>query len=395
MATAVAPSASYPKASYPSDISIITTYRCQMRCKMCDIWENPSDSKREIQAKELEMLPQFKFVNITGGEPFVRRDLEDIVEVMYKKSPRIVISTSGWHTERILKMAERFPNIGIRVSIEGLSQKNDDLRGREGSFDRAMRQLLSLKEMGIKDIGYGCTVSNKNSEDMLWLYKLSRELGMEFATASFHNSYYFHKDDNAITNKEEVINNFRKLMEELLKDKSPKSWYRAFFNLGLINYIREQPRMLPCEAGTANFFIEPYGDVYPCNGLEDRYWKESMGNIRDVKSFDELWFSEQADKVRGLVRTCPKNCWMVGTAAPVMKKYIQHPTKWVIKNKIKSMLGKPICIDNVPRFDVGQDPLQGNLRETNKVIEEKIVFKKREPEVVLSDTELADMLRAD
>ena len=391
MATALVPVSD--KASYPTDVSIITTYRCQMRCKMCDIWENPSDSKKEIQAKELEMLPNFKFVNITGGEPFVRRDLEDIVEVMYRKAPRIVISTSGWHTDRIIKMAERFPNIGIRVSIEGLSQKNDELRGREGSFDRAMRLLLTLKEMGIKDIGYGCTVSNKNSEDMLWLYKLSRELGMEFATASFHNSYYFHKDDNAITNKDEVINNFRLLMEELLKDKSPKSWYRAFFNLGLINYIREQPRMLPCEAGTANFFIEPYGDVYPCNGLEDRYWKESMGNIREVKSFDEVWFSPQAEKVRGLVKTCPKNCWMVGTAAPVMKKYIKHPTAWVVKNKIKSMLGKPICIDNVPHFDVGQHPLQGNLRESKPIeIATPIHFKKREPEVVLSETELEDML---
>ncbi len=381
-------------AAYPTDVSIITTYRCQMQCKMCDIWENPSDSKREITPKELEMLPNFKFVNITGGEPFVRRDLEDIVEVMYKKAPRIVISTSGWHTDRIIKMAERFPNIGIRVSIEGLSQKNDDLRGREGSFDRAMRLLLTLKEMGIKDIGYGCTVSNKNSEDMLWLYKLSRELGMEFATASFHNSYYFHKDDNAITNKEEVINNFRKLMEELLKDNSPKSWYRAFFNLGLINYIREQPRMLPCEAGTANFFIEPYGDVYPCNGLEDRYWKESMGNIRDVATFDELWFSKEAEKVRDLVRTCPKNCWMVGTAAPVMKKYIKHPTSWVVKNKIKSMLGKPICIDNVPHYNVGQDPLQGNLRGGNAP-EYKVAFKRREPDVILSEAELADMLRTD
>ncbi len=381
-------------AAYPTDVSIITTYRCQMRCKMCDIWENPTDSKREIQAKELEILPKFKFVNITGGEPFVRRDLQDIVEVMYRKSDRIVISTSGWHTDRIIKMAERFPNIGIRVSIEGLSQKNDDLRGREGTFDRALRVLLTLKEMGVKDIGYGCTVSNHNSADMLWLYKLSRELGMEFATAAFHNSYYFHKDDNEITNKDEVIGNFHKLIEELLKDNSPKSWYRAFFNLGLINYIRGKPRMLPCEAGTANFFIEPYGDVFPCNGLEDRYWKESMGNIRDVSSFDELWFSEQAQKVRGLVRTCPKNCWMVGTAAPVMKKYIRHPTSWVMKNKLKSMLGKPICIDEVPHFDVGQDPLQGNLRE-GTVPAQKIEFRPREPEVVLSDAELAEMLRAD
>ena len=381
------------KAPLPTDVSIITTYRCQMRCKMCDIWENPTDKKQEITAKELEVLPNFKFVNITGGEPFVRRDLEDIVEVMMRKSSRIVISTSGWHTDRIIKMAEKFPTIGIRVSIEGLAQKNDDLRGREGSFDRAMRLLLTLKEMGIKDIGYGCTVSNKNSDDMLWLYKLSRELGMEFATAAFHNSYYFHKDDNEITNKNEVIGNFHKLIEELLKENSPKSWFRAFFNLGLINYIRGNPRMLPCEAGTANFFIEPYGEVYPCNGLEERYWKESMGNIRTTPNFDVLWNSEPAQKVRGLVRTCPKNCWMVGTAAPVMKKYIKHPATWVAKNKLKSLLGKPICIDSIPKCDVGQDPRQGDLRESPKVSTVHVM--KRLEVAVLSDEELADMLRTD
>ena len=119
-----------------------------------------------------------------------------------------------------------------------------------------------------------------------------------------------------------------------------------------------------------------------------------MGNIRDVSSFDELWFSEQAEKVRGLVRTCPKNCWMVGTAAPVMKKYIKHPTSWVVKNKIKSMLGKPVCIDDVPHFDVGQDPLQGNLRESAVPVH-KMTFQPREPDVVLSEAELADMLRTD
>jgi radical SAM protein with 4Fe4S-binding SPASM domain len=363
-----------------------------MRCKMCDIWENPTDKQQEITAKDLEILPDFKFVNITGGEPFVRRDLEDIVEVMMRKSPRIVISTSGWHTERIFRLAEKYPNIGIRVSIEGLSQKNDELRGREGSFDRGLRVLLTLKEMGIKDIGYGCTVSNHNSADMLWLYKLSRELGMEFATAAFHNSYYFHKDDNEITNKDEVITNFHKLIEMLLKENTPKSWFRAFFNLGLINYIRGNRRMLPCEAGSANCFIDPYGEVYPCNGLEERYWKDSMGNIRKATSFDELWNGAQAQKVREQVHTCPKNCWMVGTAAPVMKKYIRHPLKWVAKNKFKSLLGKPICIDDIPQCDVGQDACQGDLRESN--VGTVHVMQRVEP-VKLSESELEEMLRAD
>ena len=347
--------------SLPTDVSIITTYRCQMRCKMCNIWQFPTDETKEITARDLEILPKLKFVNITGGEPFQRRDLEEIVDVSFSKAPRVVISTSGWHYDRIINLAKKYPKIGIRVSIEGLSQRNDELRGKEGGFDRGLKLLLRLKELGVKDIGFGITVSNKNSEDMLWLYKLSKEMQMEFATATFHNSFYFHKSDNIVTNKDEVIGNFETLINDLLKENNPKSWFRAFFNLGLINYTRGGKRMLPCEAGTANFFIEPYGDVYPCNGLEDRIWKESMGNIRDFSKFEDLWYSQQAQKVRDMVRQCPKNCWMVGTAAPVMKKYIKHPAKWVIKNKINSILGKKVCIDNIPYYNVGQDPLQGDL----------------------------------
>lgn len=354
------------KVNLPTDISIITTYRCQMECRMCNIWQNWTDPKQEITPQELEILPHFKFVNITGGEPFLRDDIEEIVEVMSKKSNRIVISTSGWHTEKIFKLAQKFTNIGIRVSIEGLSKKNDELRGKNGGFDRGLRTLLGLRKMGIKDVGFGITVSNHNSEDMLWLYELSKQLGMEFATATFHNSYYFHKDDNFITNQGEVIANFSELIQRLMKENNPKSWYRAFFNLGLINYIKGGQRMLPCEAGSANFFLDPYGEVLPCNGLEEKYWKETMGNIRNAKSFEEIWFSEKAMHVRELVQICPKNCWMVGTAAPVMKKYIKYPTQWVVKNKIKSLLGRSICTDFIPTCDVGQNPLQGNLRISQK-----------------------------
>ncbi len=68
--------------------------------------------------------------------------------------------------------------------------------------------------------------------------------------------------------------------------------------------------------------------------------------------------------VRALVRTCPKNCWMVGTAAPVMKKYIRHPAFWVLKQKIRSLLRKPIDRTCLPQpFKVGQHPSQGDLRE--------------------------------
>lgn len=346
----------------PTDVSVITTYRCQMRCKMCDIWRNPTNKTKEITPKELEILPSLKFANVTGGEPFLREDLEDIIEVLYTKAPRIVISTSGYWVEKTIRLAERFPNIGIRVSIEGLEQTNNYLRGREDGFERGLKVLKTLHEMGVKDIGFGQTLSNHNAADLLPLYDLAKTMDLEFATAAFHNSYYFHKQDNMISQKDELCDNLAKLADRLLKENHPKAWFRAFFNLGLINYIQGNKRLLPCEAGTVNFFIEPYGDVYPCNGLEERYWKQRMGNIREAKTFEDIWYSQAAQEVRAQVRTCPKNCWMVGTAAPVMKKYITKVGPWVAKAKLKSMLGRKLDYSCFPSFDVGQDPRQGDLR---------------------------------
>ena len=77
------------------------------------------------------------------------------------------------------------------------------------------------------------------------------------------------------------------------------------------------------------FFIDPYGDVMPCNGTKD---KEVMGNLNN-QTWDELWNSEQAEKVRNKVRHCDRNCWMIGSVSPAMKKYIWKPAFWVIKHK--------------------------------------------------------------
>jgi Fe-coproporphyrin III synthase len=339
----------------PTDISIVLTYRCPMHCKMCNIWENPTQKEKELQPAELELLPHFKFVNVTGGEPFIRDDIEEILDILRKKADRIVISTSGWFTERIIQMARRFPDIGYRISIEGLSIVNDQLRGRPGGFDKGLKVLLELKRMGIKDIGFGITLSEHNSEDLLWLYELAKGLDLEFATAAIHNSYYFHKLDNSFKDTDAAIRNLKELARRLLDENKLKSWFRAFFNIGLINYIKGNPRLLPCEAGTVNCFLAPYGEIYPCNGMEPAIWMESMGNIRNSSSFEEIWNSEQAKQVREKVRTCPKNCWMVGTAAPVMKKYLRHPASWVIRQKLRCWTGKEPDLNTFPTCRIGQN----------------------------------------
>ena len=181
----------------------------------------------------------------------------------------------------------------------------------------------------MKDVGFGMTVQDKNAPDLVPLYKLSDELNMEFATASLHNSFYFVEAKNIIHDRPMVAKNFEDLINELLNSNSPKKWFRAYFNHGLINYIYGQKRLLPCDMSFDTFFIDPYGDVMPCNGTKD---KEVMGNL-NRQTWDELWNSPEAEKVRRKVRCCDRNCWMIGSVSPAMHKYILKPMWWVFVHK--------------------------------------------------------------
>ncbi len=314
------------------EAAVVTTYRCNAKCHMCNVWKHPTNIEEEIKPSVLTKLPNLKFCNITGGEPFLRKDIDEIVSIVNDKAERVVISTNGYFTDRILEVAKKNKNIGIRISIEGLPEANDELRGLKNGFDHGIRTLLELQRLGLKDIGFGITVSDRNAKDMIELYQLAKAMGLEFATAAVHNSYYFHKYDNSISEKDEVIACFEEIIKDLLRSRKIKSWFRAYFNHGLINYIKGNKRLLPCEAGSENFFVDPWGEIRPCNGLEEKIWIDSMGNLNE-KSFNEIWNSQKAKEVREKVKNCPKNCWMIGTAAPVMKKYIKKPATWIIKNK--------------------------------------------------------------
>lgn len=322
---------------FPKEICIILTYRCNAKCNMCDVWHYPTKSSEEITIKDIEKLPSgLRFINITGGEPFVRQDIAEIIEVIQPKTRRIVISTNGFFTDRIIGLCKKYPDLGIRISIEGLQKANDSIRGIPEGFDRGLRTLFTLRKMGMKDIGFGMTVQDMNCRDLVPLYELADALGYEFATATLHNSHYFHKLDNRIENKDLVCGEFSKLIVELLKSNSMKKWFRAYFNYGLMNYIKGGKRFLKCEMGSEACFVDPSGDVLPCNGMNI---KMPMGNIRE-QSFDVIWNSKQAEEVRIAVDNCNKQCWMVGSAAPVMKKHIQVPLKWALKNKLRVMMKK-------------------------------------------------------
>ena len=296
---------------------------------MCNRYKAPSLPEEEISLETIKKLPPMYFTNITGGEPFIRSDLKDIVRELSKLSDRIVISTNGFFTDRILDLCREFPNVGIRISIEGLEDTNNEIRGLQNGYQRGYQTLCRLKEMGLKDVGFGMTVQDRNAPDLVPLYDLSNKLGMEFATASLHNSFYFVEAKNIIHDRPMVAQHFEDLVNRLLDSNEPKKWFRAYFNHGLINYIYGQKRLLPCDMSFDTFFIDPYGDVMPCNGTKA---KEVMGNL-NTQSWEELWNSEQAEQVRAKVRACDRQCWMIGSASPAMHKYIWKPALWVIHHK--------------------------------------------------------------
>lgn len=309
--------------------TVIVTYRCNAKCTMCNRYKVPSKPEEEISIETIKKLPEMYFTNITGGEPFIRDDLKDIVRELLKKSDRIVISTNGFFTDRIVELCKEFPQVGIRISIEGLEKTNNEIRGLDDGFNRGYTTLKKLVDMGMKDVGFGMTVQDRNAADLIPLYNISDELSMEFATASLHNSFYFVESNNIIKDRLTVAQNFEDLVNRLLDSNSPKKWFRAYFNHGLINYIFSQKRLLPCDMSFDTFFIDPYGDVMPCNGTKE---KQVMGNL-NRQSWEELWNSEQAEKVRSFVRNCDRNCWMIGSVSPAMHKYIYKPAAWVIKHK--------------------------------------------------------------
>ena len=309
--------------------TVIVTYRCMARCNMCDCWKDPSKPEEEITIDTIKKLPKMVYVNITGGEPFLRNDLEDIIKVLYTKTNRIVVSTNGFLTKRILEVCSKFPKLGIRISIEGLEETNNAIRGLPDGWKKGYETLKTLVENGHSDVGFGMTVQDMNCHDLIKLYRLSEEMGMEFATATLHNSFYFRKNDNKIDDKYEVAKCFEELINALLKSKSPKKWFRAYFNHGLINYIYGNKRLLPCEMGKNAFFIDPYSEVVPCNGTS---CKICMGNLKN-QSWDELWNSSQRKEAQKQARNCGKQCWMIGSASPAIRKHIFKTGWWVFVHK--------------------------------------------------------------
>ena len=319
------------------DAAVIVTYRCNAKCQMCQTWQFPTKPSEEFAPDLLRKLPdRLGRVNITGGEPMLRKDIDEIVEILAPKARRLEISTNGYFTDRLVEIGRRHPEMTIRISLEGMPVTNDRVRGTKDGFAHALRSYHALRDVGVRDLGFAVTIQDANAHDLLALYGMVEDLGAEFAQAVPHNSYYFHTDQNRIDDIDRVQTAIRDLMEAFLRSRRPKEWFRAYLNRGLVDYVGGAERRLACTGGTDIFFLDPHGEVYPCNG-----WDISMGNLHE-RTFEEIWTGERAEEVRSAVCTCDRRCWMTGTAVPAMRHNLPRVAWWVARNKARLALDLPV-----------------------------------------------------
>ncbi|MDR1632165.1 MAG: radical SAM protein [Dysgonamonadaceae bacterium] len=326
--------------------SLITTFRCNAKCNMCNIWQHQTQSGEEIAHTYYEKLPAGLRINITGGEPTLRKDIDDIFRILYPKASLLELSTNGFYTKKIVDLANKYPDILIRVSLEGLPSQNDSKRGTKDGFDHALRTMLELKKTKCKNIGFSVVISPDNYGDLLHLYDLCVALDVELGNSVVHNSWYFHKEDNKIIS-EEALRQHEEFVKALLTSKRRglknklKDYGRAFFNKSIHRRLRgdEPGYRPPCGALTDFFFIDPWGNVSPCNGSKEEW---IIGNIKE-DSFENIMQSDKAKEIAEKVKNCDRNCAFIVTERHDMLRRPWIPIVWILKNKLRIANGKNIC----------------------------------------------------
>lgn len=312
------------------DLTVVVTHRCNAKCIMCSSHEHPSCIKDELSIDDINKIPPSKYIQITGGEPFMRTDLEDVVAILSRKAKRLMINTNGYFTDELVALCKKYKNLAIRISLDGKRDTHNAIR-RIDIFDRAKASIDALKQLGISDLGISFTLQESNVNELVDMYRFALERGVDFGVGVVHNSFYFSKDDNAIKNKDHLKEELRKLVNIQLKSKRIKDWARAFFNDMSINYIDGKPMPVKCDAGISSFTIECNGNVLPCN-MTPTEWV--MGNLKK-QNWKEIMESENAKAVNKRCRNCELNCWSICNVQSAIKKKIWIPIGWILGEWIK------------------------------------------------------------
>lgn len=322
----------------PTEAIISVTNRCDARCTMCSIWQLPRDEFLGADDYRRCLPTTLRNVNVTGGEALLRPDIVEVVHAIHEGggAPRIVLATNGFRPERTLATIEQIrrhvPRLAVAVSIDGDARTHDRMRGVPRAYARAVRTLEGLRDIGVDDVRIGFTATKDNLAQLGAVHDLANRLGVQFsATIAQNSDVYYATAANETLDPDLVREHFGDLIGSRLRSRSPKDWLRAYFDRGVIEFVRSGQRMTPCSAASDFFYLSPRGDVYPCLTLP-----RALGNVR-VTPFASLWAGHVAATLREEVARC-RECWMMCTARTELRRRPFKVAAWIAKSQAARVL---------------------------------------------------------
>lgn len=325
----------------PINLTFSVTNLCQSRCRTCCIWklykENPARRSEELGIHEIReifrSLGHVFIFNLSGGEPFLRKDLGRIIELACEYlTPRIVHIPTNAIAERLVIervrkileiMTDHDPSIQLTIkpSLDHIGKKHDEIRGVPGNYEKVMRVFERLKRLSSKypslHAELGTVISRWNIDDIEEIARFAISLGAD----SYRNEIAEERAEmfNAGNGITPGPDRYRRVVDSFVKLIRSSGAKRSFFQrttnaFRLIYYdlavrtMERSKQAVPCYAGISNAHLNPYGEVWPCCTLG---YEKSMGNLRDFDcDFKRLWNGEQARQVRDYIRKGKCSCPM-------------------------------------------------------------------------------------
>lgn len=328
------------KPKRPINLTFSITNACNSKCQSCDIYmvyrKMPKLFRSELTLDEIEKtfasIGKVFFFNISGGEPFLRKDIADIIELAVKHlkprvihiptnaiSPKLIEKRLTDALERIDRLAPGTP-ITLKPSLDGVGKLHDEVRGVPGNFKLVEETLAVLRKLQWKypnlKVGLGTVISTLNIHGMEDLFDYVEEVQPDsYISEIAEERTEMFNIGRGITPDAETykgaINTFKRRMPRFMKGSSGLSRMTMAFRLLyydlVVKTLRERKQVIPCYGGISNVHISPYGDIWPCCVLG---YEKSFGNVRSSKyDFWKVWWSQRAKEVRKYIKdgkcACP------------------------------------------------------------------------------------------
>jgi MoaA/NifB/PqqE/SkfB family radical SAM enzyme len=311
----------------PVNITISVSYRCNSRCKTCNVWLLPNDDfTLEEWDRTFQSLGEAPYwFTFSGGEPTLRKDLPDMVASAYRHcKPGIInIPTNGIQDKiipgRIEQILQTCPEaeVIVNLSLDGVGVNHDDVRGVRGNFERSMRTYAALKSLQTRyknfTLGVHTVISNFNVDRFPELCDfVQHELQPDaYITEIAEQRVELDTVGMGITpTVEKYAGAIDKLLDSLKEkeytgvSKITQAFRRQYYEI-VKRTLTDRRQVIPCMAGIASAQIAPNGDVWTCC-----IRAESMGNLRDYDyNFRAVWQTDRAAELRQSIKAgecyCP------------------------------------------------------------------------------------------